>query len=423
MNVIRLVVSWSALEPRRGHFDERYLARIRRAVRMAKANDIYVVIDMHQDAWGKFIATPQSETCVPPARPQHGWDGAPAWATLTGGVGTCFTGLREIAPAVQSAFQSFYDDDQGIQRRLVRTWARLARAFAAEPAVAGYDLLNEPGLGLDPTATTQALAQFYARSIGAIRRSERAVDGGFSHIAFFEPSVLWSGLGTSAVPDPAIVDFPNTVFAPHIYAGSIAPIPVAAGFDNAAAAAAQYRTTVWSGEWGFFSEEPADDEANLREYAAQEDRHLWGGALWDWKQSCGDVHMYSDRDDTTPAPISTSLNRFACPGNRPLGIPPTTRRILSRPYVRFAPGHLRSLESDPDAGTARVSGVDRKRRGSCALELWVPGSARPKLKRVRTGRLGLERVRGGWVVRACAFGRWSIRDAEGGGSACGRRGH
>src|SRR5256885_2605293 len=112
--------------------------------------------------------------------------------------------------------------------------------------------------------------------------------------------------------------------------------------------------------------------------SVQEDAHRWGGAWWDWKQACGDPHMFGNGDDTTPEPVSVSLNRFACPSRRPLGIPPTTRRLLARPFVRFAPGRLTSLQSDPDHATARITGSDASRRGSCRLELWVPGRARPR---------------------------------------------
>src|SRR5258707_1292653 len=52
MNVVRLLVSWSRLEPQRGRFDAAYLAQIREAVGWARRHGIYVVLDMHQDAWG-----------------------------------------------------------------------------------------------------------------------------------------------------------------------------------------------------------------------------------------------------------------------------------------------------------------------------------------------------------------------------------
>src|SRR5438045_7068872 len=41
-----------------GVFDTAYVDRIRQAVGWARAHGIYVVLDMHQDAWGKYVATP-----------------------------------------------------------------------------------------------------------------------------------------------------------------------------------------------------------------------------------------------------------------------------------------------------------------------------------------------------------------------------
>jgi endoglycosylceramidase len=409
MNVVRLIVHWSELEPTRGAFNTKYVARIRRAVRWAKGRGIYVVLDMHQDAWGKYIASPKGEVCAPGAEHQQGWDGAPRWATITGGTPTCFTGLREAAPAVANAFQNFYDNTNGIQTELVRTWAKLAKAFAAEPAVAGYDLLNEPNPGLR-FADAQALAEFYARVIPAIRMAEKSVKRGFSHVAFFEPGAIWSGVGTDAPPNPALITDPNVVFAPHLYGGSLAAVSVDDGYRNAETAAAQYRATVWSGEWGWFSADPKTDEPQIRDYVGQEDAHLWGGAWWDWKQACGDPHMFSNGDDTTPEPVSVSLNRFACPSRRPLGIPPTTKRLLARPYVRFAPGRLTSLQSDPDHATARVTGSDpNTRHGSCRLELWVPGKAKPRASGTKVRQIRARHARGGWTVMACARGAYTLK--------------
>jgi endoglycosylceramidase len=407
MNVVRLIVHWSALEPARGTFDTKYVARIRRAVNWAKARGIYVVLDMHQDAWGEYIASPKSEVCAPGAQHQHGWDGAPKWATITNGTPTCFSGIRELAPAVGAAFQNFWDDTQGIQGELVATWARLAKAFAAEPAVAGYDLMNEPNPGYSVGLTdTGPIAQYYARTIAAIRAAERSRRHGFSHIGFFEPGAIWSAAGTDTPPAPALMTDPNVVFAPHLYGGSLAAVSVDDGYRFAEQAAAEYGTTVWSGEWGWFSANPKDDESNIRDYVAQEDAHLWGGAWWDWKQACGDPHMFSNGDDTTPEPVSVSLNRFKCPSRKPLGIPPTTRRLLDRPYVRFAPGRLTSLTSDPDHATARVTGSDPSKRGSCRLELWAPGKKRPRVRGTHLSRVHAKRVRGGWTVVACARGQW-----------------
>lgn len=97
--VVRLNVSWSALEPRPGAFATGYVAKIRKAVRDAADHGMYTVLDMHQDAWGRAVGTPPDATCPPFMQRARGWDGAPAWATLTGGVTTCtLGGIREVSP-------------------------------------------------------------------------------------------------------------------------------------------------------------------------------------------------------------------------------------------------------------------------------------------------------------------------------------
>jgi endoglycosylceramidase len=57
-SVVRLIMSWSLLEPERGAIDRDYLAKVRDAVADANARGIYVVLDVHQDAWGMSSATP-----------------------------------------------------------------------------------------------------------------------------------------------------------------------------------------------------------------------------------------------------------------------------------------------------------------------------------------------------------------------------
>src|SRR3954451_1947065 len=100
IDVVRLLMSWSSLEPTRGMIDHDYLQRIHDAVDMAKAHDIYVVLDMHQDAFSKNTPTPAGTTCPDGSKPSIGWDGAPDWATLTNGKDTCAAaGVRELSPA------------------------------------------------------------------------------------------------------------------------------------------------------------------------------------------------------------------------------------------------------------------------------------------------------------------------------------
>jgi endoglycosylceramidase len=252
------------------------------------------------------------------------------------------------------------------------------------------------------------LGRFYARATAAIRAAESSAAGGFHHIVFFEPGVLWSALGTDATPSSADVADPSAVFAPHLYAGSLTVdgVSVERGFQIAATAAATYRTTIWSGEWGWFGD-PAADAAQVVRYAAQEDLHRWGGAWWDWKQACGDPHVIGTPGGQ-PSGVSPSLNRFACPSGRTLGRPAQFVRVLSRAYPRAAPGQLASVVSDPASGRWSVSGHRaRGARGSCEVLIWTPrlplvSAAGARGLRVRSY------PRSGYLVTACVAGDWRL---------------
>jgi endoglycosylceramidase len=399
-NVVRLVTNWSAWQPQRGAFDEAYLRRVRAAVDDAAAHGLYTVIDMHQDAWGKFIATPPGATCPPGFGPAVGWDGAPEWATFTDGQTTCrAANTRELSPAVAQAFQSFYLDRDQIQTELVRTWGRIARAFAGDERVAGFDLLNEPHPGfLVGPDQSAALGRFYGAAIDAIRAGEKA-GGGFPHVVFFEPSVVWSGFGDDAVPPPGFTDDERIVFAPHLYAESITvdqqlginSVTIERGFANAERTARLYRAPLWSGEWGWFGE-PAKELPKLERYAREEDRSAIGGAFWVWKQACGDPHTvgYSG--------AAGALNRLECPGDRPLGLNTTFTRVLGRAYPRFAPGRITALR----AGGAAFTVAGTRGDGGCRVEVWVPGDREPELAARNVGDLRTARLPGGWLATGCA---------------------
>ena len=167
MDAIRLGVSWRALEPTRGVFDTGYAARVRRLVRVAGAEGLWVLIDMHQDVWSE----------------RFGGEGAPDWATLDDGqpfVATPFP-YAYLQPAVGRSFTSFWSNRDGIRSEYVRAYAGLAKLLAHEDAVVGYDAMNEPaceltvapcGLPPQPAAATQYLLPFYHELVPALRRAD-----------------------------------------------------------------------------------------------------------------------------------------------------------------------------------------------------------------------------------------------------------
>jgi endoglycosylceramidase len=84
-------------------------------------------------------------------------DGAPAWATLTGGAShiapsPVWSDAYFTSPAVQAALDAFWNnspapDGVGLQVHFASLWGRLARHFSRHPNLVGYDLFNEPFLG------------------------------------------------------------------------------------------------------------------------------------------------------------------------------------------------------------------------------------------------------------------------------------
>ena len=63
-NAVRLLVTWSRVEPRPGRYDETYIRRVRSTVRRLQRQGIYTIVDMHQDAWGPSLAARPGEACA-----------------------------------------------------------------------------------------------------------------------------------------------------------------------------------------------------------------------------------------------------------------------------------------------------------------------------------------------------------------------
>ncbi|NAS26516.1 cellulase family glycosylhydrolase [Herbidospora sp. NEAU-GS84] len=377
-SAVRLAVSWSLLEPTPGTLDAGYVARIRRAVDQAAANDMVTVIDLHQDAWGRGVVAPMGATCPTGTTPMIGWDGAPGWATPFDGSGRCQFLAKELAPVVNRAFSNFYADRDGVQTRLVATWGRLAREFAGSTAVAGFDLMNSPGLGETPPLTSSAaLGRFYARAVAAIREAERAA-GGHRHLIFFEPGPLWA-------PWPGFADDPGLVLA--VKPGDL-PIDPARAVALSARMAERYGTPLWTSAWG---------GGRLAAYAKAEDSAMIGGAFWVWKQACGDPHLAG----TDPA-TAGNLVTVDCATGTERGPSRSVSNVVSRAYPRAVPGRLSSVWSDPERRHLRLTGT--KGTGRCDLDVWAPGATRPAVTTSGISSVAFRRVPGGWRLSGCPAG-------------------
>lgn len=139
MDLVRLGMTWDAVEPSPGKYNEEYLAHIQQILDECAAAKVYVYLDMHQDL---FSGT--GLNCG---------DGAPKWATLTGKYKYQPTKIVWAegyfwGRAVHQAFDSFWDNkrlnQKGLQEYFEDMWTYLINRFGEHPAVIGFDFFNEP---------------------------------------------------------------------------------------------------------------------------------------------------------------------------------------------------------------------------------------------------------------------------------------
>lgn len=143
LNAIRLLIFWDAIEPEPGQFQAEYLERVAERVAWCADAGLWVVLDMHQDVYGKRSAD---------GKPL-GFDGAPAWAARTDGLPHVYMdpwALTYFQPGVRRAFDHFWSGSgvhADLQEHYRLAWKFVAQRFASHPAVLGYDLMNEPFAG------------------------------------------------------------------------------------------------------------------------------------------------------------------------------------------------------------------------------------------------------------------------------------
>ena len=401
-NTVRLLVSWSRVEPQPGVYDEGYLNQVSATIRRFEKVGVYTIVDFHQDAWGPTLAARDGEACPPGTEPALGWDGAPGWATNDGGLPRCAAGgTREANAAVQRAWQAFFTDEGEIQTRYVAMLGHVAARFRGRTAVAGYDLMNEPN-AFGP-ADDRRLSDFYARGLAAIRAA------GSKQLVLFEPSVLFSALGKGAPPDFAHDE--GVVYAPHIYTG---------GFDGGQITSDPFQTVrddaktfggapVLSGEWGADPDRAKPDgDPYFLDHQQLQDQFGFSATLWTWRESCGDPHKVGDmRAGNVPKPWG--LFDVDCSTDRVTGERKALKAHLSRGYVRAAPG-LESTSWSPSTRTLEVSGT-AEARNRVPVVVWIPTR---KGERVGfTGYAPLKglktrRVAGGYLLSYAPRGAWAF---------------
>jgi endoglycosylceramidase len=186
MNGIRFVMTWSAVEPEEGRYDDAYLDRVLGRMRWAEDAGLAVVLDMHQDVYGEGF----------------GFDGAPRW-TCDASRYAAFKpamlwDLSVLDPNVVACVDDFYSRPDLLEH-FSNAWKHVAERLRSSSAIIGFDVLNEPPWGshLVSTFEHERLEPFYERVVAAVRSAAP------EWLAFLEPAASRNvGFPTSLAPLP-----------------------------------------------------------------------------------------------------------------------------------------------------------------------------------------------------------------------------
>jgi endoglycosylceramidase len=362
-NLIRLTLSWSLLEPtltggidQPGTPSQTYLDRIAQVVAWAKAQGIYILLDLHQDAWSKYDYTTNADqpSCVAPLSAIQGYDGAPQWASRNHPtIAACaLNGTRELDAAVQDDFRALYDDAKiggPLFQHFQNVFLALANRFHDEPAVAGYDIFNEPSPGFVPTGAAFDESELFQMDGKIINYVVANVTNGatdpFKQLFFVEPNALrdLTDQGGIVTPWTLFSTYPHVVYAPHIYTGVFTVdtqlrqhiFPSNGGYNSSVLDAQSLGLPLFVGEFG---NSPPNDDTYLRNDYTLQDQDQVGGTLWLWKENANDIFGNSQ--------WGVYYGDFA---TTHAGIPSPTRiKYTDRAYPLFTAGHLQTFLYNPD---------------------------------------------------------------------------
>lgn len=325
-NAIRLAWMWKGLESQRGRYSSAYRSEILREGRLLTKRGTFVLLESHQDVYNDAKLSGV---------------GFPDWATFTDGLdpGPPTRLIQYSPPGVGRAFEALYANRQGIADAYAAAWGQMAKGFARNRMMLGYDLINEPWPGarwpecLDGcTALDRGQLQpLQDRLARGVRRVDRR------NPVWYEPYLMFGGDAAPSALRSAPRDVQPAGFAFHVYcSGNVSAAPDAESrgpgyrkcarendpraFENAE------RTAKALGGPSLFDEfGDSQDNKHVERLIAEADSRRMGWLYWgykDWEDvpgGPGDGSLFADDDD------NRTLRRAHV-------------RVLSRPYPMATAG-------------------------------------------------------------------------------------
>ncbi len=392
-NSLRLPLSWSLIEPERGRFNQTYLNRIAQVVTWARDAGIYVILDMHQNAYSRFVgrASPVPLPGGAEVKLRY-YTGAPAWATITDGFPPeTYGDQRELNPAVLEANTNFWYDRDGIQDEYISAIAFLANRFKDDSTVVGYSVFNEPlpGWNLPPGFEDLLLFPFYRRVVDAITgvRDGLPCWAGFympsfcgyrdlgvhdlHHLFFLEAGLLREVTDFPTHLSMPVSSYPNLVLSLHAYTHQytfdhfIGQPPDKAtypwgGYDQSYALgeheARAMNAALFVSEFGF---DPKWDSLVIASQLVEMEKHRVGFAFWTWKENgSGATWGMFDPPASSPEGASSGCLR------------PARELLLARVYPEVSSDPSLTYHYDPTSGAFTLSGHGRP--GDAPTNVYIP---------------------------------------------------
>ncbi|MCC6523811.1 MAG: cellulase family glycosylhydrolase [Polyangiaceae bacterium] len=317
MTTLRMALSWSRIEPTPHAYDAAYLDEVEAALDAAHAAGLTVVLEWHQDLWGKCAREPDDPAA----------NGAPDW--------TCPASYQPSLLGYWQLFDRFWANEDGLFDAFVEAWGQVVDRLGAHPAVVGYDLLNEPQ-GNDPSPVLER-----DRWYPALRALVPALRARGASGLFFVGAPGIRNETLELYTEPLVDLGPGVVYAPHLYSSWIRlylfhlgpdPTVKARDFELAAEQATELGLPLWNGEWGV-NLELDGALGDLELHVGLEDQYRVGSSYWAF-----------DRAIPGQGDASISGAQALLEGDRSVRQAVVDR--LSRPYPIAVPGELESLSFD-----------------------------------------------------------------------------
>ncbi|MGH7326773.1 MAG: cellulase family glycosylhydrolase [Polyangiaceae bacterium] len=276
MNAIRFVVTWAAIEPEEGQYDDAFLDQVAMRMQWARDANLLVVIDMHDDVYGEGFV-------------QGGGDGAPKWSCDASNYASFQPldqwYLNDLTGEVTACYDHFWQSSD-LYPHYEEAWKRLAARVASFDNVIGFDPINEPYWGSTPVLGFEPsiLQPFYEKLVPAVRSVAPSL------VAFLEPSTFRNlGGNTRLVPFP----FEDVVYSPHSYDRDAESgvgfdpshrDPLIANIDALAGEATSLNAALFIGEYGGMANTPGIVDYMTAQYDGA-GKHAASSMYWSYDES------------------------------------------------------------------------------------------------------------------------------------------